>query len=48
MTATGFLRDILIDNRQNAAWNIRRIFRIADPRKSWQWRDSETYYSTTF
>ena len=45
MTATGFLRDILIDNRQNAAWNIRRIFRIADPRKSWQWRDSETYYS---
>ena len=45
MTTAGFIKDILIDNPQNAGWNIRRVLHIADPRKSWQWKDSETHYN---
>ena len=45
MTATGFLRDILIDNRQNAIWNMKRILRIADPHESWAWKESEDHYN---
>ena len=46
MTASGFLRDILIDNRQNAIWNMKRILHIADPHRSWAWKESEEHYSS--
>ena len=45
MTAGEFLRDILIDNRQNAIWNMKRILYIADPHRSWAWEESEDHYS---
>ena len=46
MTAGEFLRDILIDNRQNAIWNIKRVLHVADPSKSWAWKESEAHYSS--
>ena len=45
MTASNFLRDIVIDNRQNAIWNMKRILHIADPHKSPLCKESEDHYS---
>lgn len=44
MSAIGFFKDVLIDNRRNALWNIERILGIADPRKSVLWEESDEHY----
>ena len=44
MSAKDFLKDIFIENRQNAIWNVGRVLGLKHPERSEFWKESVEHY----